>query len=87
MVRANKLPTTRAASATTTLIASTAVRSLRMGAKAAAEYLDDDRFLMLEEALEISYDRLDEVIDEYKKLARSWKEFIERRRSDENIDC
>ncbi len=61
--------------------------ALKIGAKAAADYLNDDRFLMLEEALEISYDRLDEVIDEYKKLTRSWKEFIERRRSNENINC
>ncbi|MEA3424210.1 MAG: hypothetical protein U9Q80_10520 [Bacillota bacterium] len=54
--------------------------ALKTGAKAAADYLNDDRFLLLEEALEISYDRLDEVVDEYKKVVKSWREFIERRR-------
>lgn len=50
--------------------------ALKIGAKEIAKYLDDDRFLMLEEALGISYDRLDIVIKEYRDLTSSWKEFI-----------
>lgn len=51
-------------------------RALKVGAKEIARYLNDDRFLILEEALEISYDRLDVVIKEYRDLTTSWKEFI-----------
>lgn len=50
--------------------------ALKIGAKEIAHYLNNDRFLMLEEALEISYDRLDIVIKEYRDLTTSWKEFI-----------
>ncbi|MGB3366945.1 MAG: hypothetical protein WBA54_05630 [Acidaminobacteraceae bacterium] len=50
--------------------------ALKIGSKEIARYLNDDRFLILEEAIEISYDRLDIVIKEYRDLTISWKEFI-----------
>ncbi len=53
-------------------------QAIRKGSKEVAKYLQDDRFLMLEEALEISYDRLDIVIKEYKDFTRSWREFISK---------
>lgn len=50
--------------------------ALKIGSKEIALYLKDDRFLMLGEALEVSYDRLDVVIKEYRNLTASWREFI-----------
>lgn len=51
-------------------------QALKVGAKEIARYLNDDRFLILEDAIDVSYDRLDVVIKEYRDLSVSWKEFI-----------
>ena len=51
-------------------------KAMDIGALAASNYFNDDRFLMLPEVLEMSYDRLDVVVDEYKELVITWKEFI-----------
>lgn len=52
--------------------------AIKEGAKAASGYFGDERFLILPEVLELSYDRLDIVIQEYRELASAWKEFIEK---------
>ena len=49
-----------------------------IGSKAITSYLDDERFLILPEALEISYNNLDNVIKEYKKTLKSWNKFINK---------
>lgn len=53
-------------------------KALEAGAPAVAEYLNDDRFLKLPEALDASYKHLDAMIEEYHSLAVSWKEFISK---------
>jgi hypothetical protein len=52
--------------------------NLLIGAPAAAEYFNDDRFLELPEALLASYKQSDRVIEEYHLLAKSWREFINK---------
>jgi len=49
-----------------------------IGSQAVASYLNDERFLILPKALEISYIDLKRVIDEYRKTLRAWNEFIEK---------
>jgi len=52
--------------------------NISIGSKAIASYLNDERFLILPEALEISYYNLENVIEEYKKTLKSWNEFISK---------
>lgn len=63
---------------------------LRQSAPKAAAYFKDERFEQLPEALEISYDHLPRMIEEYKAFARSWKVFVSKwddwRGMDENLD-
>ncbi|MHC2994534.1 MAG: hypothetical protein IBV53_03415 [Candidatus Atribacteria bacterium] len=49
-----------------------------IGSKAIASYLNDERFLILPEALETSYSNLGNVIKEYKKTLKSWNEFMNK---------
>lgn len=53
-------------------------KALAVGAPAVAEYLQDDRFLILPEALEKSYDRLKYTIMEYNKFLLAWQEISEK---------
>ncbi|MEA1940319.1 MAG: hypothetical protein U9N03_06635 [Candidatus Caldatribacteriota bacterium] len=55
-------------------------KNITVGSIAAASFFNDERFLVLPEALEISYDNLDNVIEEYKKTLKSWKEFMNKKR-------
>lgn len=48
--------------------------ALIRGEVAIAKYLDDDRFLSLSKALDISYGQLDETIEKYEKTLEAWKE-------------
>ncbi len=52
--------------------------NILIGSKAIASYLNDERFLILPEALEISYNNLENVIEEYKKTLKSWDEFMNK---------
>jgi len=52
--------------------------NILIGSKAIASYLNDERFLILPKALEISYNNLVIVIEEYKKTLKSWNEFINK---------
>jgi len=52
--------------------------NILIGSKAIASYLNDERFLILTEALEISYCNLENVIEEYEKTLKSWNEFINK---------
>jgi len=49
-----------------------------IGSKAVASYLNDERFLILPEALETSYRNLGRVINEYKNTMMAWNDFIEK---------
>lgn len=67
------------------------LENIEIGSKAIADYLDDKRFLILPEALEVSYNRLNLVIDEYKTILKCWNEFVDKLWSNggvmsENID-
>ena len=53
-------------------------KNIIIGSKAVASYLNDERFLILPEALEISYQNLERVISEYKNTMRAWNNFIEK---------
>lgn len=53
-------------------------KALELGAPAVAEYLNDERFLKLPEALDASYAHLDTMIEQYHNLATSWTEFISK---------
>lgn len=53
-------------------------KNIIVGSKAIASYLNDERFLILPEALEISYHNLERVISEYKNTMRAWNDFIEK---------
>jgi len=53
---------------------------LKIGSKAIASYLDDERFLVLPEALEIAYSNLDRVIGEYEPTIKAWNDFVEKSR-------
>ncbi|TFG92081.1 MAG: hypothetical protein E4G71_02655 [Candidatus Atribacteria bacterium] len=53
-------------------------KNIIVGSKAVASYLNDKRFLILPEALEISYHNLERVISEYKNTMRAWNDFIEK---------
>ena len=53
-------------------------KNIIIGSKAIASYLNDERFLFLPEALEISYHNLERVISEYKNTLRAWNDFIEK---------
>lgn len=52
--------------------------NILIGSKAIASYLDDERFLALPEALEISYNNLESVIQEYDRTLKSWNEFMNK---------
>lgn len=54
--------------------------NILIGSKAITYYLNDERFLILPEALEISYSNLENVIEEYEKTLKSWNEFINKRK-------
>ena len=47
--------------------------SLIIGSRSAAEYFDDDRFLKLPEAFQLSYQKLDDDIKQYEDLMLAWK--------------
>ncbi|MCJ7656948.1 MAG: hypothetical protein MUO55_04095 [Candidatus Atribacteria bacterium] len=49
-----------------------------IGSKAIASYIEDERFLILPEALEISYHSLERVINEYKNTMNAWNIFIKK---------
>jgi len=53
-------------------------KNIIIGSKALASYLNDERFLILPEALEISYHNLERVISEYKNTLRAWNDFIKK---------
>ncbi len=53
-------------------------KNIIIGSKAVASYLNDERFLILPEALEISYHNLGRVINEYKNTMMAWNDFIEK---------
>ena len=53
-------------------------KNIIIGSKAVSSYLNDERFLILPEALEISYQNLERVISEYKNTMRAWNNFIEK---------
>ena len=53
-------------------------KNIIIGSKAVASYLKDERFLILPEALEISYHNLERVISEYKNTMRAWNGFIKK---------
>jgi len=53
-------------------------KNIIVGSKALASYLKDERFLILPEALEISYFNLERVISEYKYTVRAWNDFVEK---------
>ena len=53
-------------------------KNIIIGSKAVSSYLNDERFLILPEALEISYQNLEGVINEYKNTMRAWNNFIEK---------
>jgi hypothetical protein len=53
-------------------------KNIIIGSKALASYLNDERFLILPEALEISYHNLERVISEYKNTMRAWNDFIKK---------
>lgn len=50
--------------------------NLIYGAKKISEYLNDDRFMILPEALNQSYNQLERVINEYEQFIKSWKNII-----------
>ena len=53
-------------------------KNIIIGSKAVASYLKDERFLILPDALEISYHHLERVINEYKNTMMAWNDFIEK---------
>ena len=53
-------------------------KNIIIGSKALASYLNDERFLILPKALEISYHNLERVIIEYKNTMRAWNDFIKK---------
>jgi hypothetical protein len=53
-------------------------KNIVIGSKAVSSYLNDERFLILPEALEISYSNLERVISEYKNTMRAWNDFIKK---------
>ena len=53
-------------------------KNIIIGSKAVSFYLNDERFLILPEALEISYQNLEGVISEYKNTMRAWNDFIKK---------
>jgi len=53
-------------------------KNLIIGSKAVASYLNDERFLLLPEALDIAYHELERVIHEYKNTVRAWSNFVEK---------
>lgn len=52
--------------------------NLMIGSVAAAKYFNDERFLLLPDALEASYRQVDRVVEEYHALTKSWREFIKK---------
>ncbi len=52
--------------------------ALVKGSRALFDYLKDDRFLVLPEALDASYGEIDRYIEEYKEQSVAWRAFIER---------
>ncbi|MBN2897987.1 MAG: hypothetical protein JXO44_04340 [Clostridia bacterium] len=52
--------------------------ALAIGAPAVAEYLNDERFLRLPEALERAYDRLNYTILEYNRFLLAWQEISQK---------
>jgi hypothetical protein len=53
-------------------------KNIVIGSQAIASYLEDGRFLILPEALEISYHNLQGVISEYKNTMKAWNSFIKK---------
>ncbi|MGM0379537.1 MAG: hypothetical protein ACQEQE_07305 [Bacillota bacterium] len=56
-------------------------KALRIGAPAIAKYLDDERFLILPEALNASYKNLDNMLIDYYKLRNNWEIFIDKQKN------
>lgn len=52
--------------------------ALTIGAPAVAEYLNDERFLKLPEALDRAYERLNYTIMEYNKFLLAWQEISQK---------
>jgi len=50
--------------------------NITIGSKAISEYLTDRRFLVLPKALEISYNRIEQVIEDYRLTLKAWEEFV-----------
>jgi hypothetical protein len=53
-------------------------KNIIIGSKAVASYLEDERFLILPKALEVSYHNLERVISEYKNTMSAWNDFIKK---------
>ncbi len=53
-------------------------KNITIGSKAITSYLNDERFLFLPRALEISYYNLERVISEYKNTMRAWNDLIKK---------
>ena len=53
-------------------------QSLLTGSKSLASYLEDNRFLILPEALEIAYSDLKRVINEYENTMKVWNNMLEK---------
>jgi len=51
---------------------------IKIGSKAIASYLEDERFLILPEALETSYSNLEHVIGEYENTMKAWNDFTDK---------
>jgi hypothetical protein len=52
--------------------------AIKIGSKFIARYLNDDRFLILPTALELSYSKLNNTIFEYNKLLNAWNEISKK---------
>ncbi|MCF7859486.1 MAG: hypothetical protein K9N07_09245 [Candidatus Cloacimonetes bacterium] len=55
---------------------SSRLKALKIGSRAAAEYFNDDRFLMLPAAFELSYQKLANDIWNFRRLMKTWKKFM-----------
>lgn len=54
------------------------MNAIKIGSKSIARYLNDDRFLILPTALELSYSKLNNTIFEYNKLLNAWNEISKK---------
>lgn len=61
-------------------------KALTVGVGATVEYLEDERFFILPEALDAAYENLENMILNYYKLRNIWKKFIELKKKEEVIE-